>query len=100
MSKRPPISAIDDAALRVVLNVRETEQMKALKEENEKLKRELKVAVEVGGTLLCTMLKMYGDRVSTMQASGAITTEQAERLRQIMAAAIGASSQNADAPPE
>jgi hypothetical protein len=38
MSKRPVTS---DSALRVVLNVRETEQMKALKEENERLKREL-----------------------------------------------------------
>ena len=77
-----------DAALRVVLNVRETEQMKALKEENEKLKRELEKVEKVTTIIVknfLTQAQMYLGLITDMEAVKLISAPVAEALRQQMA---------------
>ena len=85
MSKVP--SDLNDAALRVVLSVRETEQMKALKEENEKIEKKLETATKATAIIVKgfqTQAQNYAELITNMETEELISESVADALRQQM----------------
>ena len=73
--------------MRVVLNVRETEQMQALKEENEKLKKKLDTVEKVTTIVVksfLTQAQIYRELLTAMEAEELISAPVADVLRQLM----------------
>ena len=82
-----PKAPSTDAALRVVLNVRETEQMKALKEENVKFEKKLETAEKVQlytAKGFQTQAQNCVELIIDMEAAELISAPVAEVLRQHM----------------
>ena len=82
-----PKAPSTDAALRVVLNVRETEQMKALKEKNDKLEKKLETAAKVTAIIVKgfeTQAQNYIELITDMETEELISESVAEVMRQQM----------------
>ena len=87
-NQMPKRSRVDtDAALHVVLNVRETEQMQALKADYEKLKKKLETGVKVTAIVVKSFLDQaqnHRELLTAMEAEELMSAPVADALRRRM----------------